>query len=72
MRQDLGTGRRHLPSHWRALCLDSRARFFKSSERRNQGDWSRERGYAREGRYGRESGYGRSGFEDVGGGYAGA
>jgi len=62
------------------------ARFLKSSERRNQREWRGDRGSSREGRYGRESGYGygrsrlgesgasgySGGFEETGGGYAGA
>jgi sirohydrochlorin ferrochelatase len=61
------------------------ARFLKSSERRRERRWSGERGYGREVGYGRsrmgETEVGRhmpsgtggySGFEDAGGGYAGA
>jgi hypothetical protein len=88
MRQDLENMARRQPAIaiGGALLLGLiGARFLKSSERRNQGEWSRERGYAREGRYGSESGYGYgssrlsetgtggySGFDEVGGGYAGA
>jgi hypothetical protein len=50
------------------------ARFLKSSERRRERRSRGERGYGRVGRYGRETEMGRhiAGFEEVGGGYAGA
>jgi hypothetical protein len=85
MRQDLENIARRQPAIaiGGALVLGLiGARFLKSSERRNQGEGSGERGYGREGRYGGQSGYGSSrsrsgdggysGFEEVGGGYAGA
>jgi len=84
MRQDLENVARRQPAVaiGGALLLGLiGARFLKSSERRNQREWSGERAYGRVGRYGRESGYGsgqsgvggsRTGFEEVGGGYAGA
>jgi hypothetical protein len=85
MRQDLENVARRQPAIaiGGALVLGLiGARFLKSSERRNQGQGSGERGYRREGRYGGQSGYGSSrsrsgeggysGFEEVGGGYAGA
>jgi hypothetical protein len=88
MRQDLENMARRQPAVaiGGALLLGLiGARFLKSSERRNQRDWSGDRGYSREGRAGRETGYGYSrsrmgesgtggysGFEETGGGYAGA
>jgi hypothetical protein len=86
MRQDLENMARRQPAVaiGGALLLGLiGARFLKSSERRNQREWREDRGYS-EGRYGRESGYGYSrsrlgestggysGFEETGGGYAGA
>jgi hypothetical protein len=86
MRQDLTNVARRQPAVaiGGALLLGLiGARFLKSSERRNQREWSGERGYGREGRYGREYGTGQSrlgesgsrgysGYDEVGGGYAGA
>jgi hypothetical protein len=50
------------------------ARFLKSTERSRERRWSGERGPGRAGRYGRETEMGRhiAGFEQPGGGYAGA
>jgi hypothetical protein len=77
MRQDLTNVARRQPAIaiGGALLLGLiGARFLKSSERRRERRWSGEGG---ESRYDRESGsgYGRSGtggFQEVGGGYAGA
>jgi hypothetical protein len=69
MRQDLENVARRQPAIaiGGALLLGLiGARFLKSSGRRNQPEWSGERGYGRQ-RLGS-----KTGFEDAGGGYAGA
>jgi hypothetical protein len=87
MRQDLENMARRQPAIaiGGALLLGLiGARFLKSSERRNQREWSGQR-YGREDQYGGEAGFdysrsrlgqsgtgGYSGFEETGGGYAGA
>ena len=73
MRQDLENVARRQPAIaiGGALVLGLiGARFLKSSERRNQREWSGQRGYSSSRSRSGDGGY--SGFEEVGGGYAGA